>query len=69
MDINNLQNAKLIGATRYARFRDKFNAEWNKPNVEMMKARMWKEMSPAMKAELEKLTPEAVKNMRKRYGD
>lgn len=69
MDINSLQNAKLIGQTNFARFRDKFNKEWNKPNIEILKARMWKEISPAVKVELEKLTPEAVKNMRNRYGE
>ena len=68
MNVNNLLNAELIARTKYARFRDRFNAEWNKPNVDMLKARMWKEIHPAVKLELAKLTPEAVRNMNKRFG-
>lgn len=68
MNVNNLIDAKLMAKTKYARFRDKFNAEWNKPNVEVIKARMWQEMSPQMKAELAKRVPDAVNNMNKRFG-
>jgi len=69
MNANNLIDAKLIGKTKFARFKDKFNAEWNKPNVDMIKARMWQEMSPEIKQELVKIVPDAVKEMNKRYGE
>lgn len=68
MNVNDLQNAGLLGRTKYARFRDEFNAEWNKPNVDLLKARMWREIHPSVKAELEKRIPDVVKRMRERYG-
>ena len=54
MNINDLQDAKLTAKTEYARFKDKFQAEWSKPEIDMLKARMWKEMSPLVKLELAK---------------
>lgn len=69
MNINDLQDAKLTAKTKYARFRDGFEAEWSKPEIEMLKARMWKEMHPLVKLELAKKNPEAVKEMNKRYGE
>ncbi len=69
MNVNNLINAKLVGKTKFARFKDKFNANWNAPNVEALKAQAWKEMSPEIKQALAERVPGAVKNMNKRYGD
>ena len=68
MNVNDLTNAKLVGKTKFARFKDKFNAEWNKPNVDVIKARAWQEMSPEIKQALAQRVPDAVKNMNKRYG-
>jgi hypothetical protein len=68
MNINDLQNAELIARTKFVRFRDEFNAEWNKPNVDMLKAQMWKEIHPAVKAELAKKIPDVVKRMNQRFG-
>lgn len=68
MNANQLINAKLIGKTKYARFRDKFNTEWNKPNAEMLKAQAWREINPLIKEELARRIPQAVRNLNKRYG-
>lgn len=69
MDVTNLENAQLIGQTKFKAWKDKFNAEWNRPNAEMIKARMWREIDPLVKAELAKRIPQEVKNMNQKYGE
>lgn len=68
MNINNLQNAILLGQTKYKKWRDQYMAEWNKPNAEIIKAQMWREIHPLVKQELAKRIPDTVKNMNKKYG-
>jgi len=69
MDVINLQNAQLIGQTKFKAWKDKFNAEWNRPNAELIKAQMWHEIHPLVKEELAKRIPQTVKNMNQKYGE
>lgn len=69
MDVTNLINAKLIGKTKFQRWLDRYQAEWNKPKLELVKAQMWKEIHPLVKAELEQRAPDVVKKFRDKYGE
>ena len=69
MDVINLQNAKLVGQMKFKAWKDKYTTQWNKPNAEIVKAQMWREIHPLVKAELAKRIPHVVKNMNQKYGE
>ena len=69
LNVRNLQSAQLTGETKFNNWHEKYQAQWEKPQAELVMASFWKELSPEVKAELSKRVPEAVKDMNKRYGE
>ena len=68
MNIADIQDAKLMGKAKYAIWKKEFIKTWQEPNIELMKAEFWNQLSPMVKEQLRQRVPEAVANMEKRYG-
>ena len=68
MNIADIQDAKLMGKAKYAMWKKEFTKQWQEPNIELMKAEFWNQLSPMVKEQLRQIVPEAVANMEKRYG-
>jgi len=69
LNVRNMQSAQMIGETKFNNWLENYQAQWEKPQAELVMASFWKELSPEVKAELSKRVPEAVKDMNKRYGE
>lgn len=68
MDIFDVGDARLLAEVRSKEWLAEFEAEYQKPVLDMAKAQFWNSIPDPVKDNLKQLVPEAVRNMEKKYG-
>ena len=69
MDIFDIQDARLLAEVKTKKWMEEFEADFQKPAIEMNKALFWQGFVPeSVKNELKKRIPGAVNRFDKKYG-
>lgn len=68
MDINRSQDAILKGASRYERWLKKAQFRFEQPRIDVEIARQIKAMPPEIRAQLEQLAPDALRDVEQKFG-
>lgn len=68
MDVFDIKDARLLAEVRTKQWMAEFEAEYQKPVIEMAKAQFWQSIPAPVKENLRTMVPDAVKNFEKKYG-
>jgi len=68
LTLRDLEDAKLLAETKYAKFKQDFDKQYNQPDTDLQNAIAFNTMSEEAKQQLKKADPEVFKLAQSKYG-
>jgi hypothetical protein len=68
LTLRDLEDARLLAEATYAKFKQDFDKEVNKPDVDLKNAVSFKSLTPETKEQWKNADPESYKLAEKKYG-